>query len=60
MEKRLLKVRHSHVPAAVAALPKSYLGLQEPSKAQIAKLCARFKVYASAFPLPATVPADAA
>lgn len=33
---------------------------KEPSKAQIAKLCARFKVDASAFLLPAKRPADAA
>lgn len=33
---------------------------REPSKAQIAKLCARFKVDASAFLLPAKAPADAA
>ena len=32
----------------------------EPSKAQIAKLCARFKVDASAFLLPSRIPADAA
>jgi antitoxin component HigA of HigAB toxin-antitoxin module len=33
---------------------------KEPSKAQIARLCARFKVDASAFLLPADVPASAA
>jgi antitoxin component HigA of HigAB toxin-antitoxin module len=33
---------------------------KEPSKAQIAKLCARFKVDASAFLLPARASADAA
>jgi HTH-type transcriptional regulator / antitoxin HigA len=33
---------------------------KEPSKAQIAKLCARFKVDAAVFLLPATIPADAA
>ena len=33
---------------------------KEPSKTQIAKLCARFKVDASAFLLPAGAPADAA
>ncbi|HEV8607355.1 MAG TPA: hypothetical protein VGQ99_18605 [Tepidisphaeraceae bacterium] len=33
---------------------------KEPSKAQIARLCARFKVDASVFLLPAAVPADAA
>ena len=33
---------------------------KEPSKAQIAKLCARFKVDASAFLLPPGAPADAA
>ncbi len=33
---------------------------KEPSKAQIAKLCARFKVDASVFLLPAKVPANAA
>jgi len=33
---------------------------KEPSKAQIAKLCARFKVDAGAFLLPARAPADAA
>jgi HTH-type transcriptional regulator/antitoxin HigA len=33
---------------------------KEPSKSQIARLCARFKVDASAFLLPAKVPADAA
>src|SRR2546426_10439467 len=33
---------------------------KEPSKSQIAKLCARFKVDASAFLLPATTPANAA
>lgn len=33
---------------------------KEPSKSQIARLCARFKVDASAFLLPAKAPADAA
>jgi HTH-type transcriptional regulator / antitoxin HigA len=33
---------------------------KEPSKAQIAKLCARFKVDASVFLLPERIPADAA
>jgi antitoxin component HigA of HigAB toxin-antitoxin module len=33
---------------------------KEPSKSQIARLCARFKVDASAFLLPARTPADAA
>ena len=33
---------------------------KEPSKAQIARLCARFKVDASAFLLPAKIPANAA
>ena len=33
---------------------------KEPSKAQIARLCARFKVDAAAFLLPANLPADAA
>jgi HTH-type transcriptional regulator / antitoxin HigA len=33
---------------------------KEPSKAQIAKLCARFKVDAGVFLLPARMPADAA
>jgi HTH-type transcriptional regulator/antitoxin HigA len=33
---------------------------KEPSKAQIARLCARFKVDASAFLLPTRAPADAA
>jgi len=33
---------------------------KEPSKAQIAKLCARFKVDAGTFLLPAGTPANAA
>jgi len=33
---------------------------KEPSKAQIARLCARFKVGAGVFLLPAKIPADAA
>ncbi len=33
---------------------------KEPSKAQIARLCARFKVNAGVFLLPIKVPADAA